>query len=117
MLLENFHLVLSDHLDNPKTNTGQFKKQVDDMETLEKVKANWNQSNSQKGGDSQETKSKIRSKIEMLEKAALQFNKFVELALEYVNIDIEKYLPIFVSQGAVSQSGRNYNTKQQHDYN
>jgi len=28
MLLENFHLLLSDHLDKPKRNTGQFKKQV-----------------------------------------------------------------------------------------
>jgi len=26
MLLVNFHLVLSDHLDKPKRNTGQFKK-------------------------------------------------------------------------------------------
>lgn len=36
MLLENFHLVLSDHLDKPKRNTGQFKNKW--VETLEKVK-------------------------------------------------------------------------------
>jgi len=28
MLLEHFHLVLLDHLDKPKSNTGQLKKQV-----------------------------------------------------------------------------------------
>jgi len=40
----------------------------------------------------------IQSKIELLEKVGLQFNEFAELVLEYVNIDMEKYLTLFASQ-------------------
>jgi len=40
----------------------------------------------------------IQSKIELLEKVGLQFTEFVELVLEYVNIDMEKYLTLFTSQ-------------------
>ena len=47
MLLENFHLVLSDHLDKPKETLDSLRNKW--VEILEKVKGNWNQSNSQKG--------------------------------------------------------------------
>jgi len=40
----------------------------------------------------------IQSKIELLEKVGLQFTEFVKLVLEYVNIDMEKYLTLFTSQ-------------------
>ena len=68
MLLKNFHLVLSDHLpEKPKRNTVQSRTKC--METLKKVEGNWNQSNSQKEGNSRETK--IKSKKELLEKVVL----------------------------------------------
>jgi len=65
MLLENFHLVLSDHLpEKPKRKTVESRTKC--MEALKKVEGNWNQSNSQREGNSRETK--IKSKKKLLEK-------------------------------------------------